>query len=270
MSRIITADCVVCETTFTYEYRGGRYRRFCSDDCDRAKGAIDKRRERNAERPRERPDGTVYVPDEYPVTVSAPPRDLDWQAGRERSRARRERARLRAEPEGTTVDRRYSDPTDDQDESVPESPETGIRDLVRAGHGFGMDDQRAHDQDALRYVPARRREAVREWFRNPPNADLPAPPLAGLAGVPHRPGDRQTPVIGSDRPYVDTYRKPEYQRGTETPRPSMSWQDHRVTEIGRAWPWDDIVEWSGFGCSRSPLAHLAPFVSISEPALLAA
>lgn len=117
-----TIECVVCSSAFTYAYNGGRLRRICdSADCDRQRNTQNRRNDRDRASPR--PDG--YVPDDYPVDMSAP------------------------------VASGPSEPGD--------HPRIG--ELLNYGHGYGIDDYRDRDRKPLRLFPDDHQGAVETWFK---------------------------------------------------------------------------------------------------------
>ncbi|GAA2542337.1 hypothetical protein [Pseudonocardia hydrocarbonoxydans] len=179
-----TIVCVVCDQAFTYPYTGGRDRRTCDQpECKTARKTTNKRSERDRQRPRNGPDGSEYVPADYPHNIPGRPGldDGEWADVIERNRWYRERHRLRAQPEGVTVDQR----------SIPLSGADGsVRELLSSGHGYVMDDHRDRDEDPLRLIPTQYRGAVKHWFK------LHGEPLAGLAGSRPRPGDPVMHIVG--------------------------------------------------------------------------
>jgi hypothetical protein len=180
-----TIVCVVCDAPFTYPYTGGRDRRTCDQPaCMTGRKTTNKRTERDRHRPREKPDGTTYVPADYPHNIPGVPA-LDgenWSAVVERTRWYRDRHRLRSQPEGVKADRRSVSIRDRAD---------SVSDLLVAGHGYVLDDQRDRDEAPLRLIPRDDRGAVGDWFR------VNGFPLVGMSGAPVMPGDRTLYVLGS-------------------------------------------------------------------------
>lgn len=150
--------------------------------------------------------------------------------------------------------RPYGDPEDD--------PADRYRGLVSETGGFSLehpnDAERQHgalgavtdDQEtALRYWNAKTREprGARTGWTNKT--------VHHVAGAWDRPCIKPEPVTA---PGAREPRRVPAQTTTVS-------ADRYVRTVGAGWSWDEIAEWSGHGCSVSPLRPLEPFVMAVGP-----
>lgn len=213
-----SARCVTCDETFTYEYRGGQVRTWCTPAHKRARKAESQRRYVD------RQSGSEDPLADYSSAVPWPLPKGELTEFRETHKRHREAQARRVDrgTGGTDPGAYLGDIGDDDPPDDPEPDIDGVLgEVVRAthpalvftvsGHGYVMDDHMDVDTGPLLAYAPRDRDTVRAEFKRLRE------PIAGLtvgrtASTPLR-------ILGSvDRPYGWDQGTATYSRGCSVSR----------------------------------------------------